>query len=322
MALLPVYAELASPNRPEGMERIIAFTNHKGGVGKTTLCSNFAGQCGEAGYRVLVIDLNGQGNVGDDLGYRDRPGVDDQGEGLYEAIRRPDRNALQAYEVRPNVWVVPGGEELSALTTLVGQKVQNDGREANLALAATLAPIAKDYDIVVIDSPPENPTLLDLVLAAAHWVVMPTRSDSAGLRGMKLTARRFAAAREINPSIALLGVVLFGTLSNATMLHEEVRVKVAAEFGGLSPMLSTFIRYAERTAKDARDLGLLFHELEVTDPEARRQLITSLRATGNKKRRALSAATGSAARDFHDFTSEVLDIISAAEAAQLEEPNR
>jgi cellulose biosynthesis protein BcsQ len=128
--------------------------------------------------------------------------------------------------------VVPGGVRLTDLTPLMVSRIQTAGRAAFLALADALVPVAGQYDLVVVDSPPENVMLVDLVLGAARWVLMPTRSDRGGLVGMRLVAERFSIAREINPSLGLLGVVLFGTLAGARAIHAEVRADVVAAFGG------------------------------------------------------------------------------------------
>jgi len=300
--------------RTAAMDRVIAMVNDKGGVGKTTLVSNLLGQLAAAGYRVLGVDLNRQANMSDDLGYRGRAGVDDQGEQLYEAIRRPDKNTLVAHEVRPNLWVVPGGRELAALTPLITMNMQQEGRAAYLGLAAALAPLAADYDLILIDSPPENIVLVDLALASARWTIMPTRSDTGGLIGMQLTAERFRTAREINPNLGLLGVVLFATLSGARAIHAEVKEDVAAAFGGQSPMLSSTIRYSERVARDARRAGKLAHELEI-EAAAQPAFWESLRE-GRKPVARHSAATASVSADFRALAGEVLDIIAAQEGTR------
>lgn len=305
---LPEYVRAA---REASLSRVITMTNDKGGVGKTTLTTNLLGQYAAAGYRVLGVDLNRQANMSDDLGYRGSA-IDDQGENLYEAIRRPGRVPLQAHQVRDGLFVVPGGTELTGLTSLVTTRMQDQGADAYLGLAAALAPIGADYDLVIIDSPPENIVLVDLALAAARWVIMPTKSDTGGVVGMKLVAERFAKAKQINPGLSLLGVVLFGTLSNATAIHEEVRADVRAAFGGHDPMLTATIRHSERVARNMRRQGKLSHELEL-DAAQQPAFWQALRE-GRKPEQRHSAATGRVSEDFRNVALEVLDIINAVEA--------
>src|SRR5690606_6640225 len=100
--------------------------------------------------------------------------------------------------------------------------------------------------------------------AAARWVMIPTKSDNGSLDGMELVAERFMAMRQINPSLSLLGAVLFATGTGAKSIHRQVRERVAALFGGeeSSPLFTQFIRHAEKVAVDSRKHGLLVHELK------------------------------------------------------------
>lgn len=309
---VPAAAQTPVRAEDDPLARVLALVNDKGGVGKTTLAANLAGQLAAAGYRVLLIDLNRQANLADDLGYRGRAGVDDQGVGLVASLMLGQ--ALNAVEVRPNLWVVPGGTALTDLTPMVLSRFQSAGRAAFLGLATALAPVAGQYDMVLIDSPPENTTLVDLALGAARWVIMPTRSDSGGLIGMKLVAERFSLAREINPRLGLLGVVLFATLSNASAIHAEVRRDVAEAFGGESPMLEGTIRYSETLARQARKRGRLAHELEV-DAAAQPAWWQALR-NGGKPGRRIPANVANLSGDFAAIAGEVLDALAAAEKAE------
>ncbi|WP_207549806.1 ParA family protein [Thermostaphylospora chromogena] len=99
--------------------------------------------------------------------------------------------------------------------------------------------------MVIIDTPPENTLLVDLALGAARWLIMPTKTDGGGLVGMQLLAERYIIAREINPDLELLGVVLFGTTRGATAIHRSVRDQVERAFGtGTSPMLTAMIGHS------------------------------------------------------------------------------
>lgn len=293
------------------LSRVVTLTNDKGGVGKTSLTANLAGQIAAAGYRVLAIDLNRQANLADDLGYRGQADVDDDGAGLRDALmNRTPVNPIGG--ARDNLDVVPGGTKLSMLTAFVLTELQTRGRGVYAALAEALAPVAGDYDLVLIDTPPENITLGDLALGAAKWALMPTKSDGGGLVGMKLTAERFTAAREINPSIGLLGVVLFATGTTAKAIHAEVRSEVSAAFGGLSPMFQAVIRHSERVARDCRRLGKLAHELEV---EAAAQPAWWQALRSGDRRPRLSGTTASVSADYRRVATELLDHLQTVEQA-------
>lgn len=296
---------------PDALGRVIAMVNDKGGVGKTSLVANLAGQLAAADYRCLLVDLNRQANLADDLGFRDDD-RDDHGAGLLMSLvgRSP---LVPVRDVRPRLDVVPGGARLSDLVPLMVGRLQDEGRPAFLALGAALAPVAPAYDLVFVDCPPESTILTDLALAAARWVLMPTRSDVAGLLGMRLVSERFTLARELNPRLGLLGAVLFGTGSRSRAVHAEVRTAVARAFGGHSPLFDTAIRHAERTAQDARRLGKLAHELE-REVAAQPAWWAALRDGGTTGPRVSPTAAG-VAEDYRDLGVELLSALRDAEEA-------
>lgn len=304
---MPQHAE--ELDRDEALARVICVVNDKGGVGKTSIAANLAGQLAAANFQVLLLDLNRQANLSDDLGFRGT-GLDDQGRGLVQAIQY-EEPLTPVRGVRPRLDIVCGGEDLEFLTPLMITRVSNTGRNAYRVLGDALVPIADDYDITIIDTPPESTILGDLALGAARWVLMPTRSDAGGLVGMNLVAKRFQAAREINPHITLLGAVLFGTGTRSVAIHNEVRTKVADAFGGYSPMFATTIRYAEKTAQDARRLGKLAHELE-EELASQPAWWESLR-TGKPGSSRLSSTAASVSADYRDLAAEVLDVLRQAE---------
>lgn len=299
------------PDR-DALARTIAMVNDKGGVGKTSIVANLAGQFAAAGYRCLLVDLNRQANLADDLGFRDGP-ADDQGAGLLLSIvaGTPLRPVP---DVRPGLDVVPGGARLADLVPLMVSRVQERGRAAFGVLGDVLAPVAGDYDLVFVDCPPETTILTDLALTAARWVLMPTKSDGGGLVGMRLVGERFALARELNPDLALLGAVLFATGSRSRVVHAEVREAVAQAFGGHSPLFTTTIRHTERSAQDARRLGRLAHELEqeVAAQPAWWEALREGADTGASARR-LSPTAASVAGDYRDLGVELLTLLRAAE---------
>src|SRR5512144_2313089 len=214
--------------------------------------------------------------------------------------------------IRENLDVIPGGARLTDLTPLIVSRFAAGGRAAFLALAQALAPIAGDYDLILIDSPPENTTLADLALGAARWVIMPTRSDSGGLVGMKLVAERFQLAREINPNLKLMGVALFASGTGSTAIRAEVRQDVEEAFGGHSPMFEASVRYSERTARDCRKRGLLAHELEVA--AAQQPTWWQALRDGSPASR-LSRAVSSVSADYQQMTAEALQLLAGAELA-------
>ena len=304
----PVRKLSGDQERDFALQRVIAIVNDKGGVGKTSIAANLAGQFAGAGYRSLLIDLNRQANLADDLGYRDTD-VDDQGAALLASVLG-GVPLVPAPNVRRQLDVVCGGARLEDLTPVMVSRFQHHGRAAFRVLGDVLAPIATDYEIVFIDCPPESTILSDLALAASRWVLMPTKSDVGGLIGMQLVAERFALAKEVNPRLGLLGVVLFASGTRSRAIHAEARAAIDSAFGGDSPRFETTIRHAERTAQDARRLGKLAHELEIEvahQPAWWEVLQSDIRAP------RVSPTAASVAGDYRALGVEVLTALQAAE---------
>ena len=203
------------------LPRSILFSSGKGGVGKTSLTCNVAGLATEAGYKVLVVDLDPQGNVGRDLGFYGKEGIDDRGQGLLEAIQF-GRPVTPVRDIRPGLDVVTGGPYIDDAVKLA-PNFRDRGRDPRLVLGQALEPLAGQYHLILVDSPPGDRYLQDIAMCASQFVVIPTRSDEASLDGLSRTADAFVSAREVNPHLELLGVVLFGIGASATVIQSQVR---------------------------------------------------------------------------------------------------
>lgn len=241
------------------LARVVAVANSKGGVGKTSLATTIAGLAAVAGYRVLLIDLDPQGNAGEDLGYTGR-GEGDGGAGTVAAIAAGTPLSVTLHEVRENVDVICGGDRLDDLAGLLLSRHLR-GAEVADVLAEPLSHLlaATHYDLVLVDCPPGESTLQMLALGAARWLVIPTRGDAASLKGMARIAQRLVQARAQNPDLELLGVVLFDIPSTATRLRREISEQITEALGGVAPLFEAAIRHSI-AATDARGRGLLVHE--------------------------------------------------------------
>jgi len=243
----------------ESLSRVVAIANGKGGVGKTSLATTLAGMAAEAGYKILIIDLDPQGNVGEDLGYTGA-GLGDDGAALVGALAAGLPLSVPLRDVRPDIDVISGGERLDDLAGLLLSRHRNGAAVADV-LAEPLSMMLEtgDYDLVIIDSPPGEPNLQLLALGAARWLIIPTRGDASSLKGMVRIVNRLVEARAHNPSLELLGVVLFGIASSATRVKREISAEITAALGGVAPLFNNSIRHSI-AATDARAAGLLIHE--------------------------------------------------------------
>lgn len=306
------------------LRRVIAVANDKGGVLKTSVVANQAGLLADAGYRVLAVDLDPQGNLGEDLGYTTRG---DDGLSLYRAITDPYQDAKElgpgegAHQltplagVRSNLDVVTGGEYLNTLQEFLDTLATQDVEASRTALARALAPLATRYDVVLIDVPPKIRVLQDNALVASRWLLVPSRSDSSSRKGLAVIGERFQVAREFNPSLGLLGVVLVGIGSSSTRVLTEARADISTDLAASQmdhPLLEATVRYVEAAAFDARRRGQLAHELEKTVAE-QRPWYAALKSGKAEKGPRLAASAGSLAGDYAKLAEEILDRLAANE---------
>lgn len=243
------------------LQRVVAVANGKGGVGKTSTSTHLSAIPAAGGRRVLLIDLDPQGNVAEDLGYDDG----DRGMGLVRAvIAGTPMHVLR--DVRPNLDVVPGGEHLSELADHFHSRRlrrREDDESALLGLARAVAKESAGYDLVVVDCPPANSDVLqDAAMEMARYLLIPTHSDKSSRQGIVEMARRFMHVRAHgNPTLSLLGVVLFGVTSSATTVRKAARDWIDEALGGQAPVFDSTIRHVEAAAYEIREQGRLAHEL-------------------------------------------------------------
>lgn len=294
----------------EPLGRVLVISQGKGGVGKTTVVCNVAGLAAVAGVRVLVVDLDPQGNTARDLGY-DRT----DGKALLNALVSGERPPVLP-GVRENLDVVPGGPALADLVGLAFSRMQRGEGIADM-LHASLAQIAAGYDLIVIDTPPGDRLIVDGAFAIASNVLIPTRSDEGSIDGVELVAERFVAAKQHNPALRLAGVLLFAVGSRSLSIEREVRAAVKDMLGDSAPVFRTRIRYLEAAPNQARKQGLLIHELEQRTQEYQRERFAAL-ARGETPPSASSLSTvAGLADDLEQLTQEVLQRISELETERV-----
>jgi chromosome partitioning protein len=205
------------------LPRIIAVANQKGGVGKTTTTVNLGASLAEADRRVLVIDLDPQGNATTGLGINSRT-LDCS---VYDVLLNdvPLEDCIEPTSVL-NLFVAPASLDLAGAEIELVSVMSREGR-----LKRALADVKDDYDYILIDCPPSLGLLTVNALAAATEVMVPIQCEYYALEGLGQLMRNVdLVQRNLNPLLELSLIVLV-MYDGRTKLGEQVATEVREHFG-------------------------------------------------------------------------------------------
>jgi chromosome partitioning protein len=232
----------AAPPAPgeQVMAKVIAFANQKGGVAKTTTTLNLGVALGELGHRVLLIDLDPQGNLTMSQGMN----PDAIERSMFDVLvhRVPISDVVHTVEVDIAVASIDlAGAEL-ALSAMIGRE---------RALEKALVEVRDRYDFVLIDTPPSLGLLTINAFVAAESVIVPVQCEYLSLRGLVQLENTLAMVREnLNPRVRVEGIV--PTMYDRRTLHAREAIEILEEhFGDLvyDTRIRKTVRYAEAPVK-------------------------------------------------------------------------
>ncbi|KAB1648778.1 ParA family protein [Pseudoclavibacter endophyticus] len=225
--------------------RIFTISNQKGGVGKTTTTVNVAAAMATMGARVLVIDLDPQGNASTALG------IDHRGDvaGIYEAILddQPISELISESPDVPGLWGVPATLDLAGAEV---ELVNVDHREYRLrrAIAALLVDESVDrFDYIFIDCPPSLGLLTVNAFVAAREVLIPIQCEYYALEGLsQLISNVNRLSEHLNPDLRLT-TILLTMYDGRTNLSQQVAAEVRKHFSAetLGAVIPRSIRVSE-----------------------------------------------------------------------------
>ena len=222
------------------MGRVISFANQKGGVAKTTTTLNLGVALAEQNLRVLLCDLDPQGNLTMSQGLN----PDTMERSIFDVLvhRLPIQEIIHHTEVDLAVSSIDlAGAEL-ALSSMIGRE---------RALEKAIAPVRDNYDYVLIDTPPSLGLLTINALVASNGVIVPVQCEYLSLRGLVQLENTLSMIREnLNPEVGIEGIL--PTMYDSRTLHSREAVEILQEnFGDLvfDTKIKKTVRYAEAPVK-------------------------------------------------------------------------
>jgi chromosome partitioning protein len=242
------------------MGRVISFANQKGGVAKTTTTLNLGVALAEQNLKVLLCDLDPQGNLTMSQGLN----PDTIERSMFDVLvhRLPIQEVIHHTEVDLAVSSIDlAGAEL-ALSSMIGRE---------RALEKALAPVREAYDYILIDTPPSLGLLTINALVASNGVIVPVQCEYLSLRGLVQLENTLSMIREnLNPEVGIEGIL--PTMYDNRTLHAREAVEILREnFGDLvfDTKIRKTVRYAEAPVKGT---SVLKYDPSGNAAEAYRQL--------------------------------------------------
>ena len=266
--------DLAAKTEPAKPPRVLGIANQKGGVGKTTTAINLGTALAAIGERVLIVDLDPQGNASTGLGIDRR----NRRFSTYDVLigESPMRDAIVATAV-PRLSLAPSTLDLSGLELEIGQ-----ARDRAFRLRSALNPLnagkttgAGDFTYVLVDCPPSLNLLTVNAMAAAHAILVPLQCEFFALEGLSQLLKTVEQVKTtLNPDLTIHGVVL--TMFDARNNLSNQVVADVREFMGRKVYDTVIPRNVRVSEAPSYGKPVLVYDLKCVGSEAYLRLATEI----------------------------------------------
>ena len=266
--------EFAPRTEPAKVPRVLAIANQKGGVGKTTTAINLGTALAAIGERVLIIDLDPQGNASTGLGIDRR----NRSTSTYDVLvgDAPLRDAITATAV-PRLWIAPSTMDLSGLELEIGQERDRAYRLRNATSAVNTDKTVGngDFSYVLVDCPPSLNLLTINAMAAANAILVPLQCEFFALEGLSQLLQTVEQVKStLNPDLTIHGIVL--TMFDARNNLSNQVVADVREFMGKKVYDTIIPRNVRVSEAPSYGKPVLVYDLKCVGSEAYLRLATEI----------------------------------------------
>ena len=206
------------------MGKVISFTNKKGGVGKTTTAVNMAAYCADCGKKVLLVDIDSQGNATTGLGFSKSA----LKKSVYNVLVEDEpvsQNILEVANIK-NLFLLPANVDLTGAEV---DLVYKRGRERILKEA--LAKVRDEYDYIFIDCPPSLGLLNINAWVASDSVIIPLQSEYYALEGVSQLMKTITMVKQhLNPNLQIEGIVIT-MYDGRALISKQITAEIKKFFG-------------------------------------------------------------------------------------------